>query len=163
MSSPGASARQSGALQLQFLAFCSWAKCLRERPRSGNFSRRSICLWVSNLDRLGGCFSGGPTIRTEAGGLNPLQISSKAPPSEKHKINRSDPQHMLVDGPGHFWQKSRNRSLPEQLLFPKRQHSYYKRQATICHRMATNKRQRGSLALPALGEYSKEHKKQFYI
>lgn len=52
---------------------------------------------MSNLDRLGGQFSGTPTIRTEAGGLNPLQISLKAAPSEKTKISRSDPQHTLVN------------------------------------------------------------------
>lgn len=99
MSSPGVSARWSGAPQLQFTPFCSWARCLweRERPCSGSCSRRSIYLWMSNLDRLGGRFSGAPTIRTEVGGLNPLQISSKAAPSKKPKIDRSYPQHMLLN------------------------------------------------------------------
>lgn len=72
-----------GSSWLQFFPFCSWARRLWERPRSGNFSRGSIYLWVSNLDRLRDRYSGALTVRIEAGDLNSLQISSKAPPSEE--------------------------------------------------------------------------------
>lgn len=72
-----------GSSLASVLSILLMGKVSLERPCSGNFSRRSICLWVSHLDGFRDRYSGAVTVRTEAGDLNSLQISSKAPPSEE--------------------------------------------------------------------------------
>lgn len=95
-------------------------------------------------------------------GLNPLQISSKAPPSEKPKINSTHRQ-MVWDTSG--WRSPRIAVCQDNFCFLSSDipTTKGKRPFVIAGLQTQSRGIISAHLLPALGEYLKEHKKRFYI